>query len=63
MGGRKRREAQMRVAMVVGILMFNLVAGLYESGGALDASTDAGLADAGLVQAYEGELPPPPSWP
>jgi hypothetical protein len=53
----------MRVAMVVGILMFNLIAGLYASGASLDASTDAGLADAGQVQAYEGDTPPPPSWP
>ena len=50
----------MRVAMLVGVLMVNAIAALYESGWALDASTDAGLS-AGEVQAYDGDLPPPPS--
>ena len=50
----------MRVAMVVGMLMFNVLAGLYESGWALNASPDAGLSD---VQAADDQTPPPPSWP
>jgi len=52
----------MRVAMLVGFLMFNLIEGWYESGWALEASTDAGLS-AGEVQACEGDSPPPPNWP
>jgi hypothetical protein len=52
----------MRVAMVVGILMFNLIAGLYEGGWALNASPDAGLSDTQEVHAFDG-FPPPPSWP
>ena len=52
----------MRVAMLVGFLMFNVIAGLYEGGWALDPSADAGLS-AGDVQACDGEVPPPPSWP
>ena len=51
----------MRVAMLVGFLMFNVIAGLYDSGWALDASTDAGLAD-GQVSAFD-DYPPPPSFP
>ena len=53
----------MRVAMMVGVLMFKVIAGLYEGGWALDASTEAGLSDAGRVQAYDGDWPPPPSFP
>jgi hypothetical protein len=53
----------MRVVMVVGFLMFNVIAGFYEGGWALDASTDAGLSDGGQVRAYDGEYPPPPSYP
>jgi hypothetical protein len=52
----------MRVAMLVGALMFNVLAGLYQSGWALDASVDAGLADAGKVRAFEDTFPPP-NWP
>jgi len=51
----------MRVAMLVGALMFNLLAGLYESGWALDVSTDAGLSDRGDVRATSDF--PPPAWP
>ena len=53
----------MRVAMVVGALMFKMIVGLYESGLALDANAGAGLGDAGQVQAFEGDTPPPPNWP
>ena len=53
----------MRVAMLVGALMFNVLAGLYESGWAMDATTDAGLSGAGEVQAYDDIIPPPPNWP
>ena len=49
----------MRVAMLVGMLMFNVIAGLYESGWAQNASPDASLSD---VQAMD-DVPPPPSWP
>jgi hypothetical protein len=52
----------MRVAMLVGFLMFNVIAGLYDGGWALDASTDAGLPEAGQVHAYD-DFPPPPSYP
>jgi len=49
----------MRVAMLVGVLMFNVIAGLYESGWTLNVNPDAGLSD---VQAMD-DVPPPPSWP
>jgi hypothetical protein len=48
--------------MLVGFLMFNVIAGLYESGWGLDPSTDAGLSEAGQVQACDDTYPPP-SWP
>jgi hypothetical protein len=57
-----RWEESMRVAMLVGVLMFNVIAGLYESGWALNGSPDAGLSDVGQVHACE-DFPPPPSWP
>ena len=53
----------MRVAMLVGVLMFNVIAGLYQSDWALDATADEGLSGAGEVQAYDDILPPPPNWP
>ena len=49
----------MRVAMLVGLLMVNVFAGLYESGWILNSSPDASLSD---VQAMD-DVPPPPSWP
>ncbi len=51
----------MRVAMLVGFLMFNVIAGLYESGWALDPSTDGGLSGGGDVHACDDV--PPPHWP
>jgi len=48
----------MKVAMLVGILMLNVIAGLYE-GEWLD---DSGSSDLGQVQVCDGG-PPPPSWP
>jgi len=51
----------MRVAMLVGMLMFNVIAGLYESGWAQNASPDPSLSDGGDVHACEDF--PPPSWP
>lgn len=51
----------MRVAMLVGVLMFNVIAGLYESGWSLNVSPDAGLSDGRDVQALD--FPVPPSWP
>jgi len=50
----------MRAAMVVGYLMFQLFAGLYETGWVDGVASPN--EDAGLVQAYDGD-PPPPSWP
>jgi hypothetical protein len=49
--------------MLVGVLMFNVIAGLYESGWGMDATTKGGLSGRGEVQAYEDILPPPPNWP
>jgi hypothetical protein len=46
--------------MLVGVLMFNVIAGLYESGWAVNASPDAGLSNA-EVQSFD--FPPPPNWP
>ena len=51
----------MRVAMLVGMLMFNVIAGLYENGWSLNVSPDAGLSDGREVQACD--FPVPPSWP
>ena len=51
----------MRVAMLVGVLMLNVVGAWYESGWSLNASADAGLYDAGGVHALD--FPVPPSWP
>lgn len=52
----------MRVAMLVGVLMFNVIAGLYQSDWGLNTSTDEGLSDAEQVHAFD-EFPPPPNWP
>ena len=49
----------MRVAIVIGLLMVNVIAGLYESGWTLNVSPDERLSD---VQAME-DVPPPPSFP
>ena len=51
----------MRVAMLVGVLMLNVIAGWYESGWSLNVSQDAGLSDGGGVHALD--FPVPPSWP
>ena len=51
----------MRVAMLVGVLMFNVIAGLYQSDWSLNASPDAGLSQGGEVRAFD--FPVPPSWP
>jgi hypothetical protein len=53
----------MRVAMVVGLLLFNVLMGLYGNGFADNASADTGLADTPQVQAADDQAPPPPSWP
>ena len=50
----------MRVAMLVGALMFSLISGFYETG-LLDAV--ATPDDNGAVQAYDDSFPPPPNWP
>jgi hypothetical protein len=52
----------MRLALVVGALLFNLVvAGAYETG--LFDLAGAPAGEAGTVQAFEDVPPPPPSWP
>jgi hypothetical protein len=48
----------MKVAMLVGMLMFNVIAGLLETGW-LDESAPS---EAGQVHSFEG-FPPPPNWP
>jgi hypothetical protein len=48
----------MKVAMLVGMLMFNVIAGLYEG----DWLGDSGSSDLGQVHICEGD-PPPPSFP
>jgi hypothetical protein len=53
----------MRVAMLVGVLMFNVIAGLYQSDWGLNASLDAGLAGDGQFHAFDDVFPPPPSFP
>jgi hypothetical protein len=52
------REEAMKVAMLVGMLMFNVIAGLYES----EWLDDTGSSDLGQVHICDGD-PPPPSWP
>jgi hypothetical protein len=49
----------MRVAMVVGALLFSFVSGFYELG----VADPVGTADNQAVQAYDDHFPPPPSWP
>jgi hypothetical protein len=49
----------MRVAMLVGLLMVNAIAGLYERGWTVNVNPDASLSD---VQAMD-DVPPPPSFP
>jgi hypothetical protein len=49
-----------KVAMLVGMLMLNLIAG-YESGWTLNGSTDAKLSDGGDAHARDDF--PPPTWP
>jgi hypothetical protein len=52
-----------KVAMLVGMLMLNVIAGFYYgSGWALDASTNAGLSDGGDVRVCDNDFPPP-TWP
>jgi len=52
-----------KVAMLVGMLMLNVIAGFYYgSGWALDASTNAGLSDGGDVHVCDNDFPPP-TWP
>lgn len=49
----------MRVAMVVGALLFTFVSGFYEFG-VLDMGSSP---DNQAVQSYDETFPPPPSWP
>ena len=51
----------MRVAMVVGLLIFNVMAGFYGSNLAGNANGEEGLSDAAEVRAFD--FPVPPSWP
>ena len=48
----------MKVAMLMGMLMFKMISGLYESGW-LDVNAPS---EAGQVRICEGP-PPPPNWP
>jgi hypothetical protein len=49
----------MRLAMLVGTLLFTFVSGFYGLGGADIASAP----DNQTVQSYDETFPPPPSWP
>ena len=49
----------MRVAMLVGTLMFSLISGFYDIGGVDAVGTPD---DEGTVQSYDDAFPPPP-WP
>jgi hypothetical protein len=51
----------MRVVMLVGVLLVNVIVGLYGNGSSLNVSPDAGLSDAPEVRACD--FPVPPSWP
>lgn len=53
----------MRVAILVGVLTVRLIAGLYESDLGLNSGLDAGSSEAGTVHSFDGDNPPPPSWP
>ena len=53
----------MRVAMVVGLLIFNVMVGFYGSGLAGNVNGNAELSNGPEVQAFENQLPPPPNWP
>jgi hypothetical protein len=55
---RSRREDMMRVALLVGVLMFDMFAGLYDMGWLDDAV--ASPDDAGQVRACDDAWPPPP---
>lgn len=49
----------MRVAMVVGALLFTFVSGFYDLG-AIDL---VAAPETGAVRSFEDTPPPPPSWP
>jgi hypothetical protein len=49
----------MKVAMLVGVLLINVLAGLYQSG----LVADSGSVGIGEVRACEDVFPPPPNWP
>ena len=53
----------MRVAMLVGLLIFNVMAGIYRNALSENANGDAGLFETQEVQALDGDNQPPPSWP
>jgi hypothetical protein len=50
----------MRVVAMVGVLMFGLADGFYEM--SMDV-WDVEGTDSGQVQSFEGDYPPPPSFP
>jgi hypothetical protein len=49
----------MKVAMLVGMLMFNVIAGLYEVGWLGESEP----SEAGQVRSCDDIFPPPPNWP
>jgi hypothetical protein len=55
----------MRVAMLVGVLMFDLMLGLYQSGwsGSTTASINEDGAQVRAMDDVWPPPPPPPSWP
>ena len=56
------KKVAMKLAMLVGMLMLNAIAGFYhDSGWALDASTDARPSGRD-VHVADGPFPPP-TWP
>ena len=57
------KKVAMKLAMLVGMLMLNAIAGFYhDSGWALDASTDARPSAGRDVHVADGPFPPP-TWP
>jgi len=56
------KKVAMKVAMLVGMLMLNVVAGFYHGSGALRTSADKGLSEGGDGHARDDNFPPP-TWP
>jgi hypothetical protein len=57
------KKVAMKVAMLVGMVMLNVIAGFYyDSGSGLDAKADARLSGGGDVHVCDDNFPPP-TWP